>query len=238
MIDPNFSVPAHIAVIMDGNGRWAKRRGVPRTLGHREGAETLKRITRYCKNIGVGYLTVYAFSTENWKRPEDEVRGIVRLLKHYINTFDSDPERDKIRVRFIGDVGILDADIQRSFAAITERTQGNPDAITLTIAYNYGGRDEIVRAARKAAELAARGELDPKALDEAMFSGMLDTRGMPDPDLLIRAGAEKRVSNFLLWQNAYSEMYFTDTLWPDFKEADIDAAVGEFNSRQRRFGAV
>ena len=229
-------VPSHVAIIMDGNGRWAKRRGIPRTLGHREGAETLKRIARYCKNIGVGYLTVYALSTENWNRPADEVMGIIRLLRHYIRTFDKDPERDRIRVRFIGDIGGLDEDVRREFASIVERTKNNPDALTLTIAFSYGGRDEIVRAARKAAALAAEGRLAPGDIDEKLFSGLLDTDGLPDPDLLIRAGAESRISNFLLWQCAYAELLFTDTLWPDFSERDIDDAIKEFNGRQRRFG--
>ncbi|MCL2059893.1 MAG: polyprenyl diphosphate synthase [Oscillospiraceae bacterium] len=232
------AVPVHIAIIMDGNGRWATRRGLPRTLGHREGAETLKRVARYCKDIGVGYLTVYAFSTENWKRPGDEVSGIIRLLRHYINTFESDPERDRIRVNFIGDIETLNADVQRDFRSISERTRGNRDAINLTIAFNYGARDEIVRAARKAAALAAQGELVPEQLDEAMLSGLLDTRAMPDPDLLIRAGAESRISNFMLWQLAYTELYFTDTLWPDFRDADIDAAVAAYAARQRRFGGL
>jgi len=233
-----MKTPGHIAVIMDGNGRWAKRRGVPRTLGHREGAETLKKITRYCKNIGVGYLTVYAFSTENWKRPGDEVAGIIRLLRFYINTFDKDPERDKIRVRFIGDIGKLDEDVKRDFASIVTRTRDNRDAITLTIAFNYGGRDEIVRAARAAAGLAAEGRLAPGDIDENVFADLLDTGGIPDPDLLIRTGAETRISNFLLWQAAYAELLFTDTLWPDFDEKDIDEAIRVYNGRQRRFGAV
>ena len=238
MINGGSDLPAHIAIIMDGNGRWARRRGIPRTLGHREGAETLKRITRYCKNIGIAYLTVYAFSTENWNRPDDEVFGIIRLLRHYIKTFDSDPERDQIRVNFIGDSSKLDPDVRKDFISITERTKNNSDAITLTIAFNYGGRDEIVRAARKAALLAAGGRLDPAELDEAAFAGLLDTCNMPDPDLLIRSGAESRISNFLLWQSAYSELVFTDKLWPDFSENDIDAAVQAYAARQRRFGKL
>ncbi|MDR3121816.1 MAG: di-trans,poly-cis-decaprenylcistransferase [Clostridiales bacterium] len=231
-------VPVHIAIIMDGNGRWAKRRALPRTLGHREGAETLKRITRYCKDIGVQYLTVYAFSTENWRRSRDEVTGIIQLLRYYIGTFDTDPERGSIRFRFVGNLEALDAGLRADFAAITEKTRGNRDAITLTIAFNYGGRDEILRAAKKAAELAARGELDPGALDETVFSGMLDMGGIPDPDLLIRSGSERRISNFLLWELAYAELWFTDVLWPDFKGGDIDLAIADYQKRQRRFGAV
>ena len=236
MSETGGAPPSHIAIIMDGNGRWAKRRGFPRTLGHREGAETLKAITRYCRNIGVENLTVFALSTENWNRPYDEITGIIRLLRHYINTFDSDPERDLIRVRFIGDAGRLDGDVQRDFSSITERTRDNAGAINLTIAFNYGGRDELVRAARKAAALAADGLIKPGDIDEKTFSGMLDTAGLPDPDLLIRTGAESRISNFMLWQAAYAELWFTDVLWPDFVEADIDAAVAFYRSRERRFG--
>jgi len=236
MSETGGAPPSHIAIIMDGNGRWAKRRGFPRTLGHREGAETLKAITRYCRNIGVEYLTVFALSTENWNRPYDEITGIIRLLRHYINTFDSDPERDLIRVRFIGDAGRLDGDVQRDFSSITERTRDNAGAINLTIAFNYGGRDELVRAARKAAALAADGLIKPGDIDEKTFSGMLDTADLPDPDLLIRTGAESRISNFMLWQAAYAELWFTDVLWPDFVEADIDAAVAFYRSRERRFG--
>ena len=238
MKDGGAGLPAHIAIIMDGNGRWARRRGMPRAAGHREGAETLKKITRYCKNIGIAYLTVYALSTENLNRPADEVSGIIRLLRHYIRTFDRDPERDRIRVRFIGDADRLGDEIKRDFSSIIQRTENNADAINLTIAFNYGGRDEIVRAARKAAALAARGELDPELISEGMFSAMLDTAGLPDPDLLIRSGAELRVSNFLLWQAAYSELWFTDTLWPDFGESDVDAAIEAYRGRKRRFGAA
>jgi len=238
MSDAGAAVPAHVAIIMDGNGRWAKRRGAPRLFGHREGAETLKRITRYCKNIGVEYLTVYAFSTENKNRPLEEVVGITNLLRHYIRTFDKDPERDRIRVRFIGDSNGLEPELWREFLSIVERTKDNEDAITLTIAYNYGGRDEITRAAAKAAALAADGLLKPGDISESVFARFLDTADIPDPDLLIRAGAEVRISNFLLWQAAYSELWFTDTLWPDFREGDIDAAIMAYRGRRRRFGAV
>ena len=238
MGDIGAGIPAHIAIIMDGNGRWAKKRGLPRTLGHREGAETLKRISRYCNNIGISYLTVYAFSTENWKRPAEEVSGIVRLLRHYIGTFDSDPERDRLRIRFIGDIESLEGDIKKDFASITERTKDNMNALTLTIAYNYGGRDEIIRAVKKAAVLAVNGRLESERLSEADFSGMLDTAGLPDPDLIIRSGGESRISNFLLWQSAYSELWFTDTLWPDFNERDIDDAIVAYRGRQRRYGGA
>ena len=237
-MDGDAGLPAHIAIIMDGNGRWARMRGAPRAAGHREGAETLKRITRHCKDIGIRYLTVYALSTENLKRPADEVSGIVRLLRHYIRTFDRDPERDRIRVRFIGDADRLGGDIRREFTSIERRTENNADAINLTIAFNYGGRDEIVRAARKAAELAVNGDLSPESISEGVFASLLDTAGIPDPDLLIRSGAELRISNFLLWQSAYAELWFTDTLWPDFGEKDVDAAIDAYRGRRRRFGSA
>jgi undecaprenyl diphosphate synthase len=238
MTDGARAAPRHIAIIMDGNGRWAKKRGMPRTYGHRAGAETLKRITAYCKKIGVEYLTVYAFSTENRHRPSDEVSSIKSLLRQYVRTFDRDPDRDRIRVRFIGDIGGLEPEIIGDFKSIEERTKDNRDAITIIIAFNYGGRDEIVRAARKAAALASSGDLSPDALDEGAFSRLLDTGGLPDPDLLIRSGAETRISNFLIWQAAYAELWFTDTLWPDFGENDIDMAVRSFHSRQRRYGKI
>ncbi|MDR1439900.1 MAG: di-trans,poly-cis-decaprenylcistransferase [Clostridiales bacterium] len=232
------AIPRHIAIIMDGNGRWAKRRSIPRTLGHRAGAETLKRITRHCKNIGVKYLTVYAFSTENWKRPKAEVQGIVALLADYMATFDQDPENGKIRVRYIGDISAFGGELAQGLAGIADKTRGNEDAITLTIALNYGGRAEIAAAARKAASLAASGAIDPASLDEAGFGRLLNPDGAPDPDLLIRPGAEMRISNFLLWELAYAELWFTDVLWPDFSERDIDDAVESYGKRQRRFGGI
>jgi undecaprenyl diphosphate synthase len=236
--DKNGGPPAHIAIIMDGNGRWASHRGFPRYAGHREGAETLKRITRYCKNIGIAYLTVYALSTENFSRPADEITGIMRLFRHYVKTFDKDPERGSIRVRFIGNANGLDSDLREGFVRIVKNTENNADAINLTIAINYGGRDEIVRAAQRASKLVENGELRADGIDESLFSSLLDTGGIPDPDLIIRAGAEYRVSNFLLWQAAYSEFWFTDTLWPDFSENDIDEAVKIYRQRQRRFGSL
>ena len=232
------TIPNHIAIIMDGNGRWAERRSMSRMLGHKEGAETLKRITRYCKNIGVKYLTVFAFSTENWKRPSDEVSGIMGLLVRYMNTFDRDPENDKIRVRFIGDESALERSVVDGLNRITELTKHNADAINLTIALNYGGRREIVNAARKIAESIKKGVFDIADVDEGVFSKFLYTEGLPDPDLLIKPGGEKRISNFLLWQIAYTEMWFTDVLWPDFTEKNIDEAISSFQNRKRRFGGI
>jgi len=231
-------LPAHIAIIMDGNGRWAQKRSLPRVLGHKAGAETLKRITRYCKNIGILYLTVFAFSTENWKRPQSEVSGILDLLRNYIETFDRDPENNKIRVRFIGDMSGLDQTVIDDFKRITERTKDNRDAINLTIAFNYGGRREIVSATERIAELVKSGSMKADDIKEEIFSEFLYTKGMPDPDLLIKPGAEKRISNFMLWQLAYAEMWFTDVLWPDFREKDIDDALFDFQNRKRRYGGI
>jgi undecaprenyl diphosphate synthase len=230
------TLPRHIAIIMDGNGRWAKARSLPRVLGHKQGAEVLKNITRYCKNIGVEYLTVYAFSTENWKRPPDEVTGIMGLLKNYMDTFDHDPESGRIRVRFIGDMDGMEQSVLDDFKRIEKKSAGNTDAINLTIAFNYGGRREIVAAAAEAARKVKSGDILADDIDEELFSKLLYTVGMPDPDLLIKPGAEKRISNFLLWQLAYAEMWFTDVLWPDFSEKHIDEAILSFQSRQRRFG--
>ena len=237
-VQTDGAMPNHVAIIMDGNGRWAQKKALPRTVGHKEGAETLKRITRYCKNIGIRYLTVYAFSTENWKRPQDEVSGILRLLRHYIDTFDSDPENNRIRMRFIGDIEALDEELQNSFRQISERTKDNEDAITLTIAFNYGGRNEIVKAAQKAVLHVKSGELEPEQLTEDRFAGFMSSAGIPYPDLLIRPGGEIRISNFLLWELAYSELWFTDVLWPDFGDIDIDNAVIAYQKRQRRYGGI
>ena len=232
------SLPRHVAIIMDGNGRWAQRRSLPRSLGHREGAETLKKTARYLKKLGVQYLTVYAFSTENWTRPKEEVNSIIGLMRNYIAAFDRDPENDQIRVRFIGNIEALEPSIQKSFHDIELKTRDNEDAIVLTIAFNYGGRSDIARAAREAAKLATAGLIKPEDIDEDMFSLLLNVDGVPDPDLLIRSGAEKRVSNFLLWEIAYSEMWFTDTLWPDFSDKDIDNALAAYRKRRRKFGGV
>ena len=231
-------LPAHVAIIMDGNGRWAQRRSLPRSLGHREGAETLKRIARYLKRLGVRYLTVFAFSTENWVRPKEEVNSIIGLMRNYISAFDRDPENDQIRVRFIGDIEALEPSIQKSFRDISEKTRGNEDALVLTIAFNYGGRSQIARAARDAAKLATAGLIKPEDINEELFASLLDVDCLPDPDLLIRTGAETRVSNFLLWEIAYAELWFTDVLWPDFTEKDIDVALSSFRRRRRKYGGV
>ena len=229
-------VPAHIAIILDGNGRWAKRRGLPRTAGHAAGSENFRKIATYCKNIGVDYLTVYAFSTENWKRPEDEVKTIMRLLRRYLNEAIDTMERDQIRMKIFGDVAGLSPELRelvKKTDEISQRYQG----FQANICLNYGGRDEIVHAARRYAEDYAAGRTEGE-LTEAQFGGYLYSAGIPDPDLLIRPGGEQRISNFLLWQCAYAEFYFTDVLWPDFNTDELDKAIAAFQKRDRRYGGV
>ena len=230
-------LPRHIAIIMDGNGRWAKRRGLPRTAGHKVGAEVFRTIATYCKDLGIDYLTVYAFSTENWKRPKDEVDTIMRLLKRYLLEAIDTMARDNIRLRFLGDLTELPQELQ-DLAARTNAISATLDGFQANICLNYGGRDEILRAARQFARECAAGERTPEQLDTALFERHLFSAGLPDPDLIIRPGGEKRVSNFLLWQSAYAEFIFTDTLWPDFKKEDLDAALLEYQHRQRRYGGI
>ena len=224
-------IPRHIAIIMDGNGRWAQRRGLPRTAGHKEGAETFRRIARYCKNIGVEYLTVYAFSTENWKRPAEEVGTIMGLLEKYLLDSVRDMEKEQIRLRFFGDMSALSPRLRELIERTNAIADTLPGCFQANICLNYGGRDEIVRAARA---LAESGE----EWTEENLSAHMDSVGVPDPELIIRPGGEYRVSNFLLWQSAYAEFVFSHTLWPDFTEADIDEAVERFRQRDRRFGGV
>lgn len=224
-------VPRHIAIILDGNGRWAKKRGLPRTAGHTAGAESFRRAALYCRSLGVEYLTAYAFSTENWKRPEDEVAGIMRLLEKYLIEVIEGMEKENIRLCFFGDLTPLAPKLRDMCALAAERTAGH-DGGQVNICLNYGGRDEIVRAAKRWA-------LDGcPELDEDVFSGYLWSAGVPDPDLLIRPGGETRISNFLLWQLAYAEMYFSDVLWPDFDEREIDRAIESFRCRDRRYGGI
>ncbi len=222
--------PRHIAIIMDGNGRWAKKRGLPRKAGHAAGAETFRTIATYCKDIGVEYLTVYAFSTENWKRPEDEVGAIMGLLEKYLKESIEKMEKDGIRLKILGDTSRLSPglrDLIRETDAITSRVQG----MQVNVCLNYGGRDEILRAAKAWSE--AGGEMTEEA-----FSRYLYTGGLPDPDLVIRPSGEYRISNFLLWQSAYAEFYYTDVLWPDFGPRELDRAIESFQKRDRRFGGV
>lgn len=230
------SLPRHIALIMDGNGRWAKKRSLPRSAGHAAGSRNFKSIARYCNKIGLEYLTVYAFSTENWKRPKDEVDGLMDILRDYLK--DSKNFKDEnIKVKFIGELSALDEDIRQ---LIVEAEEGSCDAtgLKLNIALNYGGRDEIVHAAKRIAEKVKEGTVDIDDISEKMISDNLYTAGMPDPDIIIRPSGEYRLSNFLIWQAAYSEYWYSDVLWPDFKPKHIDKAIEDYNHRNRRFGGI
>ena len=227
--------PRHIAIILDGNGRWAKKRGLPRTAGHAVGSETFRKIATYCKNIGVEYLTVYAFSTEHWNRPADEVGTIMKLLGKYLNEAIETMERDHIKMKIFGDIGRLPAELQK-LVEKTDEISARYDGFQANICLNYGGRDEIVNAARRYAQDLAEGKA--AELTEESFSDYMYSAGIPDPDLLIRPGGEQRISNFLLWQCAYAEFYFTDVLWPDFTPAELDKAIAEFHRRDRRYGGV
>ena len=228
----NRILPQHIAIIMDGNGRWAKKKGLPRTAGHIAGAKTFKNIARYCNKIGLKYLTVYAFSTENWKRPADEVEGIMNLLRDYLK--DAENFKDEnIRVRFIGDRTPLADDIKELMAK-NENDSKNATGLTLYIAINYGGRDEIVKAVQKIVKSGVK----PNEINEQLISDMLYTYDCPDPDFIIRPSGEYRISNYLIWQSAYSEFWYSDILWPDFTEKHLEKAIADFNKRNRRFGGI
>ena len=229
------NLPKHIAIIMDGNRRWAKQRGLETRLGHKEGAETLKKIAKYANNIGIKYLTVYAFSTENWKRTEEEVGALMALLKMYVDDFLKDSNLENIRINILGDTSRLDKGLQKSIENAIVRTKNNT-GLTLNIAFNYGGRDEITRAIRKIAKKVQDGEIGINDIDEQMVSDNLYTAGQPEPDLLIRPGGEKRISNYLLWQLAYTEFIFLDKYWPEFSERDLDEAIEVFENRNRKFG--
>jgi undecaprenyl diphosphate synthase len=231
------AVPRHVAIIMDGNGRWAKARGLPRTVGHREGAEALRRVVRASAEYGVGYLTVFGFSSENWKRPAAEVTDLMGLLRLYLRREIAEIDRNGVRLRVIGDRGRLSADIIRLIEEAEGRTAANT-RLNLTVALSYGGRAEIVRAAQQLAEAARDGTLDPESIDEEAFQRRLFTADIPDPDLVIRTSGEKRISNFLLWQSAYAEYIFMDKLWPDFTGEDLKSAIVEFGGRKRRYGAA
>ncbi|MER2151875.1 MAG: isoprenyl transferase [Candidatus Limivicinus sp.] len=230
------NVPRHIAIILDGNGRWAKKRGLPRTAGHAVGSETFRKIALYCRDIGVDYLTVYSFSTENWKRPEEEVKTIMRLLNKYLHEAIDTMERDHIKMRVFGDVAGLPEELQRLVAETNEISK-RYEGFQANICLNYGGRAEIVQAAERYAADRLEGKT-AGPLTEERFSGYLYSSGVPDPDLLIRPGGEQRISNFLLWQCAYSEFYFTDVLWPDFSAEELDKAIEVYRRRDRRYGGV
>jgi len=223
------NLPRHIAIIMDGNGRWAKKRGLPRTAGHARGAETFRTVATYCKDIGIEYLTIYAFSTENWKRPADEVSAIMGLLEKYLFEAIDRMERDRVKMKFFGDTAPLSPKL-RALIERTNEISTRYEGCQVNICLNYGGRDDILRAATGRAE---KGDFSEQAFSERLWSG-----GIPDPDMIIRPGGEMRLSNFLLWQAAYAELYFTDTLWPDFTKSEINRAIVWFQQRERRFGGI
>lgn len=237
MPSDSSSVPQHVAIIMDGNGRWATGRGWPRLVGHRKGAERVKQIVRCAPDLGIKWLTIYAFSTENWKRSTEEVLGLMGLFSRYIEREADRLSAEGVRMRFIGDRSRLDERLQKLMAGIETRTANNT-RLNLTVAINYGGRDEIIRAGRKIAQAVAEGRLDPDNVTESTVSGVLDTANIPDPDLVIRTSGETRVSNFLLWQAAYAEYEFTPTLWPDFSPAELASILARFGGRDRRFGGA
>jgi len=231
------NLPRHVAIIMDGNGRWARARGLRRVEGHRVGADSADVITRCCVDFGIPYLTLYAFSTENWKRPRTEVQFLMRYLRKFLREKRAEMIENGVRLATIGDTDALPAGVRKDLAATMEATR-DCQALTLTLALNYGARQEIARAARALAAEARDGTLDPAEIDEAAFAARLDTAGTPDPDLLIRTAGEQRLSNFLLWQISYAELYVTDTLWPDFRRESLEAALKEYAGRERRFGGV
>lgn len=232
-----MNIPQHVAIILDGNGRWAKAKGMPRNYGHIEGAKTVEKICEEAWRMGIKYLTVYAFSTENWKRPQEEVDALMKLLRNYMKTCLKTAEKNDMVVRVIGDKTGLADDIRESIEEL-EIASANNGGLNFQIAINYGSRDEIVRSVRKVMEDVKAGKIEPEQMDEAMFDSYLDTAGIPSPDLLIRTSGEQRLSNFLMWQLAYTEFYFTDVPWPAFTKEDLEKAIEKYNSRDRRYGGV
>ena len=232
-----MKIPAHIAIILDGNGRWAKAKGMPRNYGHAQGSKNVERICEEAYRMGVKYLTVYAFSTENWNRPKDEVDALMKLLRNYMKTCLKTAAKNDMKVRVIGDKTGLDEDIRNRIAELEEATKDN-GGLNFQIALNYGSRDEIVRAVRRVSEDVKEGKVKPEDIDEKMFETYLDTHGIPGPDLMIRTSGELRLSNYLLWQLAYTEFYFTDIPWPDFTKEELSKAIEQYNRRDRRYGGV
>ncbi len=232
-----IKLPEHLGIIMDGNGRWAKKRGLPRTAGHKAGATTFRKISRYCSNIGIKYLTLYAFSTENWNRPQEEVNTLMRYFREYLQEALRDFRDDTIILRFIGDITAFPEDIQELMKENQELSSVR-DGMVLNLAMNYGGRAEMVYAMKQIGERISKGELTPTEIDEKLISEYLYTANQPDPDLIIRPSGEHRTSNFLLWQSAYAEYYIDDVLWPDYTEKDLNRALLEYSKRNRRFGGV
>ncbi|MDC7278235.1 isoprenyl transferase [Butyrivibrio fibrisolvens] len=232
-----MNVPEHIAIILDGNGRWAKAKGMPRTYGHTVGAKNVETICRAAHDLGVKYVTMYAFSTENWSRPDDEVKALMKLLGEYIKTCMRTAKKDNLRVRFIGDLTKLDDKLRKAIDELTEYSS-QFTGLTLTIAINYGSRDEMTRAIRKVASDVKDGKIEVESIDESLFGTYLDTKDIPDPDFMIRTSGEQRLSNYLLWQLAYAEFYFTPVAWPDFSPEELKKAIEEYDKRNRRFGGI
>ncbi|MCI8365765.1 MAG: isoprenyl transferase [Eubacterium sp.] len=237
MEDNKYQIPEHVAIILDGNGRWAKKRFLPRKAGHVAGSKTVEQICEDAWDLGIRYLTVYAFSTENWKRPQDEVDALMKLLRQYLKDCIKRSTKNNMCVRVLGDISPLDADLKASIVELEEVSKDNT-GLHFQVALNYGSRDEMLRAVRAMAEEVSEGRMTLKEIDEDRFSDYLDTKGIPDPDLLIRTSGEERLSNFLLWQLAYTEFYFTDVLWPDFNKKELQKAIEYYNNRDRRFGGV
>ncbi len=236
-MEAEYKIPEHVAIIMDGNGRWAKAKGLPRNMGHAQGARVVEKILEDADDMGIRYLTVYAFSTENWSRPDAEVSALMNLLRTYMKTSLAKCAKNNVCIRVIGDKSRLDEDLQKSIAGLEEATKNNT-GIHFQIAINYGGRDEIVRGVRRLAAEVAEGKLDPSQITEQMIADSIDTAGIPDPDLLIRTCGEERISNFLLWQGAYTELYFTEVAWPDFNKKELEKAIDAYNHRERRYGGL
>ena len=233
----NMIIPKHIAIILDGNGRWAKKRAMPRNLGHAQGSKNVERILKAADELGVEYITVYAFSTENWSRPESEVNALMKLLRSYLKDCIQTSKKNNMRVRVIGDVTVLEDSMQAQIQEL-EKISSSNTGLNFQVAINYGGRDEIVRAVKKIAIDCMDGTIKPDAINEEIFDNYLDTKNIPAPELMIRTSGEQRISNYLLWQLAYSEFYFTDVLWPDFNKDELIKAIEFYNSRDRRFGGI
>lgn len=232
-----MNIPQHVAIILDGNGRWAKAKGMPRNYGHAQGSKNVEKICEEAWRMGIKYLTVYAFSTENWNRPKEEVDALMKLLRNYMKTCLKTAAKNDMKVRVIGDITKLDEDIQKRILELEEATKDN-GGLNFQIAINYGSRDEITRAVRALAKDVKEGKLAPEEVDEACIERYLDTHDIPDPDLLIRTSGEQRLSNYLLWQLAYTEFYFTDVPWPDFSKQELEKAIEQYNHRDRRYGGV
>lgn len=237
MLDNNKNIPRHVAIILDGNGRWAKKRLLPRNAGHAAGSKNVEKICSAAWNMGIEYLTMYAFSTENWSRPKDEVDALMKLLHNYLSDCLKTSRKNNMQVRVIGDISRLEPDLQERIVEL-ERESAQNTGLHFQVALNYGSRDEIRRAVRKIADEVKEGKLQPEDIDESVIEEHLDTHGIPDPDLMIRTSGEQRLSNYLLWQLAYSEFYFTDVLWPDFDKSELEKAVEFYQTRDRRFGGV